>query len=106
MANQTQVELFQQYINASAAAEIAGDYATALTQAQAAQAVLCTLPHVQHRSPAGTESADWSAHVKGLDQRIVRLRQAMAGALGVQVANKRYDRAQESGPGSVTGQYV
>jgi hypothetical protein len=81
------IDQLNAYMAAAIAAQAAGDYATALNNALAAQGMVATLPNI--RRGAGTGGGDMAASwdPAGIDNFIRRLRQQQGASLGVQYAS-------------------
>jgi hypothetical protein len=80
------VDLLNSYMTAAIAAQAAGDYATALNNALAAQGMISILPKASRSqgTGGGEQSASWDP--AGIDNFIKRLRQQQGATLGVQYA--------------------
>ena len=78
------VDTLNSYMSAALAALAAGDYATAINNALAAQGIVATLPKASRSAGTGggEQSASWD--VAGIDNFIKRLRQQQGASLGIQ----------------------
>jgi hypothetical protein len=86
----SRVEQLNTAMDNATAAMISGDFATALTQALVAQAIAATLPQAARGQGPGSGSQSTAWKPEAIDQFIIRLRQAQAASIGVQVANNQY----------------
>jgi hypothetical protein len=103
----TDFALIVQYRTAAINAMVAGDYATAIQQAMAAQAVLGTIPSKASRSAGtfgGAQSAEWPADQ--IQAFIINCQRLQNAAGGVTLSNKQYQPPQLFGsPVSSPGEY-
>ena len=97
--------LLRTYRTAAITAVAAGDYATAIQQALAAQAILATMPADQDRGMSGgiTQKISWTADA--IDKFIVRCTQQQGAQQGVTAQNNQYVNPIGSTNQSVQGMY-
>ena len=78
------VDQLNAYMAAAIAAQAAGDYATAVNNALAAQGLIACLPKISRSAGTGGGEMSASWDPAGIDQFIRRLRQQQGSAAGMQ----------------------